>query len=45
MKRLSGHLPLQRISQPEDIADLIGAIVTQESMTGQIISPNNGMVI
>ncbi len=45
MKRLSGHLPLQRISTPEDIADLIGAIVTQESMTGQIISPNNGMVI
>lgn len=45
MKRLSGHLPLQRISVPEDIADLIGAIVTQESMTGQIISPNNGMVI
>ncbi len=45
MKRLSGHLPLQRISVPEDIADLIRAIVTQESMTGQIISPNNGMVI
>lgn len=45
MKRLSGHLPLQRISVPEDIADLICAIVTQESMTGQIISPNNGMVI
>jgi 3-oxoacyl-[acyl-carrier protein] reductase len=45
MQRLSGHLPLQRISVPEDIADLIGAIVTQESMTGQIISPNNGMVI
>lgn len=45
MKRLSGHLPLQRISTPEDIADLICAILTQDSMTGQIISPNNGMVI
>lgn len=45
MKRLSGNLPLQRISTPEDIADLIAAIVTQNSMTGQIISPNNGMVI
>ncbi len=45
MKRLSGHLPLQRISVPEDIADLIYAIATQDSMTGQIVSPNNGMVI
>lgn len=45
MIRLSGHLPLQRISTPEDIADLICAILTQDSMTGQIISPNNGMVI
>lgn len=44
MKRLSGHLPLQRISSPEDIADLICAILTQDSMTGQVISPNNGMV-
>lgn len=45
MMRLSGHLPLQRISTPDDIAELIYAILIQESMTGQIISPNNGMVI
>lgn len=45
MKRLGGSLPLQRISTPEDIADLICAILVQDSMTGQIISPNNGMVI
>jgi 3-oxoacyl-[acyl-carrier protein] reductase len=45
MIRLSGHLPLQRISTPEDIAELACAILTQASMTGQIISPNNGMVI
>lgn len=45
MYRLSGKLPLQRISTPEDIADLICCILTQESMTGQILSPNNGMVI
>jgi 3-oxoacyl-[acyl-carrier protein] reductase len=45
MRRLSGLLPLQRISTPEDIAGLIIAILTQDSMTGQIISPNNGMVI
>lgn len=45
MYRLSGRLPLQRISTPEDIAELVCCILTQESMTGQIISPNNGMVI
>ncbi|MDF2540563.1 MAG: short-chain dehydrogenase/reductase [Herbinix sp.] len=45
MMRLSGHLPLQRISTPEDIAEFICAILMQESMTGQIISPNNGMDI
>lgn len=45
MKRLSGNLPLQRISTPEDIAELICAVLAQKSMTGQIISPNNGMVI
>lgn len=45
MIRLSGDLPLQRISTPEDIAELIGCILTQESLTGQIISPNNGMLI
>lgn len=45
MVRLSGNLPLQRISTPEDIAELICCILTQESMTGQIISPNNGMLI
>ncbi|ADU26773.1 SDR family NAD(P)-dependent oxidoreductase [Ethanoligenens harbinense] len=45
MIRLSGHLPLQRISTPEDIAELICAILSQKSITGQVISPNNGMVI
>lgn len=45
MLRLSGNLPLQRISTPEDIAELILSLLTQKSMTGQIVSPNNGMVI
>lgn len=45
MCRLSGNLPLQRISTPEDIAELICSILIQPSMTGQIISPNNGMLI
>ena len=45
MYRLSGNLPLQRISTPEDIAELICDMLIQQSMTGQIISPNNGMLI
>ncbi len=45
MRRLSGHLPLQRISTSEDIAKLICDLLTQDSMTGQILSPNNGMLI
>ena len=45
MYRLSGKLPLQRISTPEDIAELVCSILVQSSMTGQIISPNNGMLI
>lgn len=45
MYRLSGNLPLQRISTAEDIAELICAVLAQDSMTGQVISPNNGMLI
>lgn len=45
MYQLNGELPLARISTPDDIADLICCLLTQESLTGQIISPNNGMVI
>lgn len=45
MLRLSGSLPLQRISTAEDIAESVCAVLAQESMTGQIISPNNGMLI
>lgn len=45
MYRLSGELPLKRISDAEDIAELICDILVQPSLTGQIISPNNGMLI
>lgn len=45
MHRLNGDLPLERVSTPEDIAGLICCLLPQESLTGQIISPNNGMVI
>lgn len=45
MYQLSGNLPLKRISTPEDIAELICSLLIQPSMTGQIISPNNGMLI
>ena len=41
MNALSGSLRLQRTSSPEDIAQLIGAILVAESMTGQVISADN----
>lgn len=45
MYRLSGNLALQRVSTPEDIAELICSLLIQPFMTGQVISPNNGMLI
>jgi 3-oxoacyl-[acyl-carrier protein] reductase len=45
MMRLSGHLLLQRISTPEDIAHLICAALEQPSMTGQIITVDSGQTL
>jgi len=45
MQKVGGNSPLQRISSPEDIAELICVMLTQPSLTGQIISPNNGLII
>lgn len=45
MRTLSGNLPLQRISTPEDIADLIHALLTAPSLTGQIIRAENGQTL
>ncbi|MCL2657389.1 MAG: SDR family oxidoreductase [Betaproteobacteria bacterium] len=45
MQALSGHLPLQRISTPEDIAALVLTLLTAESVTGQILRAENGQTL
>ncbi|AHG65403.1 SDR family NAD(P)-dependent oxidoreductase [Advenella mimigardefordensis] len=45
MHALSGHLPLQRISTPEDIAALVLMLLTAESVTGQILRADNGQTL
>ncbi len=45
MRHLSGNLPLQRISTPEDIAESIWLLLTSRSMTGQIIKAENGQTL
>jgi NAD(P)-dependent dehydrogenase (short-subunit alcohol dehydrogenase family) len=45
MKRLAPKLLLQRISTPEDIAQLICAALEQEAMTGQTITVDSGQTL
>jgi 3-oxoacyl-[acyl-carrier protein] reductase len=45
MHALSGHLPLQRISTPEDIAALVLMLLSAESVTGQILRAENGQTL
>lgn len=45
MISLITHLPLERISPPEEIAELICAILAQPSLTGQIITVDNGQTM
>ncbi|WP_274655221.1 SDR family NAD(P)-dependent oxidoreductase [Paenibacillus humicola] len=45
MGRLTGSIPLQRISTANDIAALIVAILEQESMTGQIVTADCGQTM
>lgn len=45
MKRLAPNLLLQRISTPEDIAQLICAVLEQEAITGQIITEDSGQTL
>lgn len=42
MHKLAGHLPLGKISKPEEIAQLIYTLLTARSMTGQIVIADNG---
>lgn len=45
MSRLAPHLPLQRISAPEDIAAMICTALEQEAMTGQLITVDSGQTL
>jgi 3-oxoacyl-[acyl-carrier protein] reductase len=45
MRALSGHLPLQRISTPEDIAQSVLMLLTAELITGQVLRAENGQTL
>lgn len=45
MKKLAPHLLLKQISTPENIAEWICASLTQEAMTGQIITVDGGQTL
>lgn len=45
MNRLAPNLLLQRISLPEDVAQLICAALEQEAMTGQLITVDSGQTL
>ncbi|SFJ22498.1 3-oxoacyl-[acyl-carrier protein] reductase [Paenibacillus sp. UNC496MF] len=45
MRRLAPTLLLQRISTPEDVAQLVCAALEQEAMTGQLITVDSGQTL
>ncbi|MFC0560768.1 SDR family NAD(P)-dependent oxidoreductase [Halalkalibacter alkalisediminis] len=45
MYQLTGNLPLKRISTPDDIAEAILFQLTQESVTGQVFTIDNGQTL
>lgn len=45
MYQLAGELPLNRISTPDDIAEAVLFQLTQESITGQIFTIDNGQTL
>ncbi|MFD2445018.1 SDR family NAD(P)-dependent oxidoreductase [Bacillus sp. CGMCC 1.16607] len=45
MYQLAGNLPLNRISTPDDIAESILFQLTQESITGQVFTIDNGQTL
>ncbi|MGK5508450.1 SDR family NAD(P)-dependent oxidoreductase [Brevibacillus formosus] len=45
MYQLTGYLPLKRISTPNDIAEAILFQLTQESVTGQVFTIDNGQTL
>ncbi|WP_090916005.1 MULTISPECIES: SDR family NAD(P)-dependent oxidoreductase [unclassified Bacillus (in: firmicutes)] len=45
MHQLAGNIPLKRISTPDEIAEAILFQLTQESITGQIFTIDNGQTL
>lgn len=45
MYQLAGNLPLKRISTPDEIAEAVLFQLTQESITGQIFTIDNGQTL
>lgn len=45
MYQLVGNLPLKRISTPDDIAEAVVFQLTQESVTGQVFTIDNGQTL
>jgi 3-oxoacyl-[acyl-carrier protein] reductase len=45
MNRLAGHILLQRISTPEDIALIICSLLRQDAITGQTITADGGQTL
>ncbi|WP_150275309.1 SDR family NAD(P)-dependent oxidoreductase [Paenibacillus tepidiphilus] len=45
MHSLAPNLPLERISTPEDIAEIICAVLEQEAMTGQLVTVDSGQTL
>ncbi|WP_430154613.1 SDR family NAD(P)-dependent oxidoreductase [Paenibacillus thiaminolyticus] len=45
MKALAGNILLKRISTPEDIAETVCYTLVQKSLTGQIITVDNGQTM
>lgn len=45
MRQLAGNLPLQRITTPEEVAELVVTLLGLESMTGRIVTIDGGQTM
>jgi 3-oxoacyl-[acyl-carrier protein] reductase len=45
MHQLAGHVALERVASPEDIADVIIDLLLAKSMTGQVLLADNGQTL
>lgn len=45
MRMLAGQVALDRVASPDDMADLVLALLTAKAMTGQIVLADNGQTL